>query len=528
MLPVVNAWTVLPVSQQNLLMSIDTRDGDRPVPDDITFKTKDGNNVYIDVNVMWRIDPLKAGFVVSHVGQSVEEVKERVVRPLSRSIVRDVFNEITSEEYYQVTVKNRVAAQAKEQLAAELARVGVVVDMLQLHQHRFDPEYQEAINAQKQAEADVQMLMERQKAVVVQKQTELEARRSQWNQKMEQARGEAGRVRNDADGYYQTQTNQAKAIVATAQAEADGVRKEAEALGKLGGDAYVKIQVSKRFAEKRIFLVPGSNVSTLDVNQHPRLPPPQRPAGGGAGPGVEAGAAAGAAVAEAEGAAGAAHGPGGRPAPAAAIQRPASLASARSRRAMGAKPEQRGAGRALRAAQAGGAIRPAAPVAQGRPAERRGRQRGGEQARRRRAGEPLRQEGAGRQPREEPGGELAPRAAGEGRRGGRAEARGDGERHGQHERQRRGRQPGPGGEREPEAQRPAGQEPCGGQGAAEAGPRPAPEGDDLGRVAAAERVVGPAVERVRAPGQPVDPAGQRGRDAAHGPGWARRMTAAVP
>ena len=112
----------------------------------------------------------------------------------------------------------------------------------------------------------MQTLVERQKAVEVQKQTELEGRRSQWNQKMEQARGEAGRVRNEADGYYQTKTNQAKAIIATAQAEADGVRKEAEALGMLGGDAYVKIQVSKRFAEKRIFLVPGSNVSTLDVN----------------------------------------------------------------------------------------------------------------------------------------------------------------------------------------------------------------------------------------------------------------------
>lgn len=270
-LPVVNSWAVLPVSQQNLLMSAaaaggSTDQGDRPVPDDITFKTKDGNNVYIDVNVMWRIDMDKAGYVVTHVGQTVQEVKERVVRPISRSIVRDVFNEITSEEYYQVTVKNRMADKAKEQLSAALAPFGVVVDMLQLHQHRFDPEYQEAINAQKQAEADVQMLVEREKAAVVQKQTELEGRRSAWNQKLEAARGEAGRVRNEADGYYQTQTNQAKAILAQAQAEADGVRKEAAALSKLGGDAYVKMQVSKRFAEKRVFLVPGSNVSTLDVN----------------------------------------------------------------------------------------------------------------------------------------------------------------------------------------------------------------------------------------------------------------------
>jgi regulator of protease activity HflC (stomatin/prohibitin superfamily) len=265
-LPVVNSWAVLPTSQQNLLMSSSAREGDRPVPDDITFKTKDGNNVYIDVNVMWRIDPQKAGFVVSRVGQSADEVKERVVRPLSRSIVRDVFNEITSEEYYQVTVKNRMAARAKEELAAALAPLGVVVDMLQIQQHRFDPEYQDAINAQKQAEADVQMLVERQKAVVVQKQTELEARRSEWNQKMESARGEAGSVRNEADGYYQTQTNQAKAIVVAAQAEADGVRKEAQALSKLGGDAYVKMQVSKLLAEKRVYLVPAANVSTLDVN----------------------------------------------------------------------------------------------------------------------------------------------------------------------------------------------------------------------------------------------------------------------
>ena len=49
-------------------------------------------------------------------GQSVDEIKERVVRPISRSVIRDIFNEITSEEYYQVTVKNRVAGKAKDEL----------------------------------------------------------------------------------------------------------------------------------------------------------------------------------------------------------------------------------------------------------------------------------------------------------------------------------------------------------------------------------------------------------------------------
>lgn len=266
-LPLISAWNRLPISQQNLSMNASPGEGDRPVPDDITFKTKDGNNVYIDVNVMWRVDPKRAGYIVSQVGQSAQEIKERLVRPIARSVIRDVFNEITSEEYYQVAVKNRVAAKAKDQLGEALAPYGILVDMLQVQQHRFDPAYQAAINAQKQAEADVQTLVEQQKNMEVQKKSELEAKRAEWNKQLEDAQGEAGRIRNEADGYYQTKTNEAKAIVARAQAEAEGVRREAEALGKLGGDAYVKMQVAKQLSTKRIWLVPGTNVSTMDVNQ---------------------------------------------------------------------------------------------------------------------------------------------------------------------------------------------------------------------------------------------------------------------
>ena len=265
-LPVVNSWQTLSISQQNLLMNADPREGDRPGPDDITFKTRDGNNVFIDVNVMWRIDPANAGHVISNVGQSTEEVQERLVRPISRSVIRDVFNEITSEEYYQVTVKNRMAAEAKAELAEALGHHGILVDMLQVQQHRFDSQYQDAINAQKQAEADVETLREQQKNMEAQKRSELEGKRAEWNQRVEESHGRAGRIRNEADGYYQKKTNEAKAIVAVAEAEAEGIRKEAEALSKLGGDAYVKIQVAKQFSNKRIIIVPGSNVSTMNVN----------------------------------------------------------------------------------------------------------------------------------------------------------------------------------------------------------------------------------------------------------------------
>lgn len=266
-LPVVNSWTTLSVAQQNLLMNANPSEGERPVPDDITFKTKDGNNVHIDVNVMWRIEPKKAGFLITNVGQSVEEIRERIVRPVSRSVIRDVFNEITSEEYYQVAIKNAMAEKTRKALAAALAPYGIGIDSLQVQQHRFDPAYQAAINAQKQAEADQQKIVEQQKSMEVQKRSELEGRRAGWNKLLEDSRGEAGRLRNEADGYFQTKTNQAKAIVAVAQAEAEGIRKEAEALGKMGGDAFVKMQVAKQFAQKKILIVPGTNVSTMNVNE---------------------------------------------------------------------------------------------------------------------------------------------------------------------------------------------------------------------------------------------------------------------
>ena len=55
-------------------------------------------------------------------------------------------------------MKNQVAQKARDAVAKALDPYGVLVDMLQVQQHRFDSEYQGAINAQKQAEADVATL----------------------------------------------------------------------------------------------------------------------------------------------------------------------------------------------------------------------------------------------------------------------------------------------------------------------------------------------------------------------------------
>ena len=57
-------------------------------------------------------------------------------------------------------------------------------------------------------------------------------------------------------------------MIAVAQAEAEGVRKEAEALGQ-AGRRRLREDAGRRSSsrKKRILIVPGTNVSTMDVNK---------------------------------------------------------------------------------------------------------------------------------------------------------------------------------------------------------------------------------------------------------------------
>ncbi len=156
--------------------------------------------------------------------------------PISRSVIRDIFNEITSEEYYQVTIKNAMAAKAREALV-EGARA--VRDP-----HRLCSRSSSTASTRSTRRRSTRRSRPRPTC-----RSSSSSRRTWWSRSraswrasapsgtsaLEDARGEAGRLKNDADGYYQTKTNQAKAVVAVAQAEAEGIRKEAEALGKLGG-----------------------------------------------------------------------------------------------------------------------------------------------------------------------------------------------------------------------------------------------------------------------------------------------------
>src|SRR5439155_9848571 len=80
--PFIRDFYVFDTKMQNLEMVATSRRGDRSERDDMQFKTTDGNDISMDVTVAWTLDPKRTPDVLSSVGTSTEEVKEKLVRPM--------------------------------------------------------------------------------------------------------------------------------------------------------------------------------------------------------------------------------------------------------------------------------------------------------------------------------------------------------------------------------------------------------------------------------------------------------------
>ena len=103
--PIINDWNVYDVGLQNLAMTRSPDSGAREGDDSLHFKTHDGNDISVDVTVAWHIDPAKVVYVLQFVAPSTKSVEEQLVRPVTRTVLRDLLNELRSEQYYDAAVR---------------------------------------------------------------------------------------------------------------------------------------------------------------------------------------------------------------------------------------------------------------------------------------------------------------------------------------------------------------------------------------------------------------------------------------
>lgn len=271
-LPFTTDWHVYDVALQNLGMTrAGAQQGDREGDDDVSFKTVDGNDVRVDVTVAWQIDPKRAAHLLERVGETTSEVKEKLVRPACRAIVRDVLNGLRSEDFYVSDKRFQKANDARDRLVSVLGPEGIVVSQVILGEHHFHPEYEKVILEKKLAEQQAARLQSEAKAAAEQAKRELEQAKGKVSQQLAEATGELDKVKIQADAAFFQNQQRAQAILAEKKANAIAVRKQNDALVGQGGRTMVKLRIAEALQGKQLLFVPagraGSGVQTLNLNQ---------------------------------------------------------------------------------------------------------------------------------------------------------------------------------------------------------------------------------------------------------------------
>jgi regulator of protease activity HflC (stomatin/prohibitin superfamily) len=270
-MPFINDWHVYDTKLVNMEMTFDPNRGDRKRRDDLVFKTIDGNDIALDVIISYRIDPDKVPYILENVAFNSMQLKDVVIRTIARSRPRDIFGELTTEEFYVAAKRDEKAKQALDILNEILAPLGVIVERVATRDYRFNPAYQKAIEDKKIAD----QLAEKNKSAT-------KAAREEYKKKLEEAKGEVAKMQAKVDGqflqekiaadaYFEQQSRIAQAIEAEGRADAKGIREMNKALAGGGGEVMVKLKIAEALADKKIILLPvsgsGVDMRTLDVNE---------------------------------------------------------------------------------------------------------------------------------------------------------------------------------------------------------------------------------------------------------------------
>ena len=89
-----------PIRIQEYTMSSASLDGRNRGDDSITVKTKDGLNVGLDMTIWYYIDKTKAFSMYREIAKKYEDIEPIILRPLTRTILRDVAVNFKVEDFY--------------------------------------------------------------------------------------------------------------------------------------------------------------------------------------------------------------------------------------------------------------------------------------------------------------------------------------------------------------------------------------------------------------------------------------------
>jgi regulator of protease activity HflC (stomatin/prohibitin superfamily) len=210
--------------------------------DSIQARTRDGQEVFLDISVIYAINPDEV--VDLHIKWQTRYTDE-LVRPTARGLVRDAASQIGAQEIVSAR-RAELERDIREKLSAKLKENNLVLVDFFLRDIRFSEAYAAAIE-QKQIAA--QQVLQAQSAIDLKK---LEA---------EQARVQA---QSQAEAAIIAAESAAKARLLDAQAEAQATKLMVESIG--GPQAYLQyLTIQKISPGVKTIIVPENTQFTLPI-----------------------------------------------------------------------------------------------------------------------------------------------------------------------------------------------------------------------------------------------------------------------
>ncbi|MFN2195791.1 MAG: SPFH domain-containing protein [Anaerolineales bacterium] len=235
-----------PIYWQTYTMSTEPLEGDKVGDDSIAARTSDGQLVYLDSSVIYRIDANEV--VRLHIDLQSRYVDD-FIRPVIRGLVRTEVSQFTADEVNSSRRKN-LEANLDEQLRAAFSEKGIILDRFLLRNVAFSPEYTNAIEAKQVAE---------------QERTQREYQAEQMRQL---AQGERDKLKIEAEGRAQATVLEGQAdaqvILLKAEAQSEALRLINEILQQ-NRDLITYQYVDKLGPGVQVMLVPNDNPYLLPL-----------------------------------------------------------------------------------------------------------------------------------------------------------------------------------------------------------------------------------------------------------------------
>jgi regulator of protease activity HflC (stomatin/prohibitin superfamily) len=268
-----NSFHLLDMTVQRLEMVSESGRGQRSGRDDLRIKTVDGSDVFLDLTINYQLRRDMVEKVVTTSGLE-DAYKYKWVRDYSRSVCRNVFGEMTTEEFYDASVRNVKAQKAMDELNLMLKPYGIEISSVIAEKFSFHKEYEERIRAKKLADQEVEEQISKANAArqnqifreveaTKKKEVVIASYEGEMEKLIVEATANAERDIRQAEAYvidtqlgadasfYQRDKN-AQAIRVKAQAEGEALTAMAQAYAGIGGVNLVKRAYAEKIGSMKI------------------------------------------------------------------------------------------------------------------------------------------------------------------------------------------------------------------------------------------------------------------------------------